>query len=65
MDEIMHGYSLDGLMAILGKVVVANNRLVEDIRDRDQKLNELSREVGNMKAELEKLKNVGLESTRT
>jgi uncharacterized protein YoxC len=37
----MYGFDMDGILAILGKIVVANNRLLLDIQEKDKTIETL------------------------
>jgi hypothetical protein len=51
---MIFGYDDAGLVMIIGKMVVANNRLTEEIQLRDAKIAELEKQLAELEAEEQK-----------
>ena len=48
----LYGYDINGLMIILGKAVVANNRLMEESEIRDRQIEALKKQVADLEDSL-------------
>jgi len=45
---MIYGYNEDGLVMLLGRMVIANNRLTEEIQIRDAKIAELEKRLAEV-----------------